>query len=497
MMAYQQQYIGKSLGDLLDGLEGAVASLPVAGIKLDSRQVQPGDLFIACLGHNTDGRAFINEAVSFGAAAVFADKSGDYLSDSECQGVPVIVVSDLAQQLSAIAGQFYNNPSRSLSLMGVTGTNGKTSCTHFTVQLLNYLQERGATIGTLGSGIDNKYSEGINTTPDAISIQSLLADWAKQSIKLVAMEVSSHGLEQGRVAALEFQGALFTNLSRDHLDYHGTMESYGEAKSKLFQQAGLSFAVINKDDDFSGQIKACVAEDVKVISYSLSDSSADVCAENIQFYGGGFSCHIKTPWGEEELTSSLLGEFNLSNLLGVISILCAAGYPLSSLVDAAKALTAVPGRMERVTSFADVEVVIDYAHTPDALEAALKSMRAHAEEKLWCVFGCGGDRDTGKRPQMGAIAHELADHVVVTSDNPRSESPEKIISDIVAGFSSDVLIKTDRAAAIEFAILNAKPGDNILIAGKGHEAYQQIGAEKFSFSDIKQARLALAKRRIA
>lgn len=506
MAAMQQEYI-KSLGELVAGFDADVASVAgvlVSGIELDSRLIAPGDLFIACPGYRVDGRDFVVQAIAAGAVAILVEQDELWSANREIKGVELIVVNGLTEKISEIAGRFYDHPSRHVTTIGVTGTNGKTSCTQLIMQLLNQVQQSCAVIGTLGAGIDGQLDAGINTTPDALSIQKFIATWQAGDADAVAMEVSSHGLVQGRVAALHFTLALFTNLSRDHLDYHGTMQAYAEAKAKLFQQPGLGVAVINNDDPFASALADVIAPEVKLVRYSSqrseaassgsSKASSDFWVDEINYHQGGINACLHSPWGEFVIDSPMLGVFNLSNLVGVIAALTSIGYPIAQLMAALPHLETVSGRMDRLQVDSDITVVVDYAHTPDALEHALLAMRQHTEGRLWCVFGCGGDRDQGKRPQMGAVVQRLADHVVVTSDNPRNEPANSIIDEILTGIELPTLVEEDRAKAIAFTIANAKPNDSVLIAGKGHEDYQQIGDERLPFSDINQARLALAER---
>jgi UDP-N-acetylmuramoyl-L-alanyl-D-glutamate--2,6-diaminopimelate ligase len=502
MMALQKQHSLKCLGDLIAWdrpVAAALAGIPVAGLSLDSRLVATDEVFIACKGAAVDGRNFIREAIATGAAAVLAEKDQLWQEDGECESVPVLVVEKLGQKVSEIAARFYSQPSQQLPVVGITGTNGKTTCTQLIAQLLQALNKRCAVIGTLGVGVDGVMEPGINTTPDALSIQAHLAKWRDDAVDAVAMEVSSHGLDQGRVAALHFDVAVFTNLSRDHLDYHGSMQAYGESKLQLFRQPGLRVAVVNLDDPFAQQVLAAVAADVDVITYSLHQESASLSAKNIVYGPQGVEAELFFNQQGFALHSQLLGDFNLSNLLACLATLVAKGYGLESLMPVCKNLRGAEGRMEALSRQAamesDVEVVVDYAHTPEALASALNTLRLHCKGKLWCVFGCGGDRDQGKRPQMGALAEQLADQVVLTSDNPRSESAAAILGDIVAGMDGEpYLQELDRAAAIARVIAEADAGDVILLAGKGHENYQQVGEQRLPFSDIQQARLALRQR---
>jgi UDP-N-acetylmuramoyl-L-alanyl-D-glutamate--2,6-diaminopimelate ligase len=499
MMAAMQQQMKKRLGELVLIDDQALAAIAVGGLQLDSRRITPGDVFLACKGHTVDGRNFIEQAIGAGAVAVLADKDTAWPKNRRVQGVPVIVQDNLAAQLSQIAGNFYGHPSRQMPVVAVTGTNGKTSCTQLLMQLLNRLGRSCGVIGTLGVGVDGNLQPISNTTPDAVSIQHYIARWLDEGVDTVAMEVSSHGLQQERVAALCFELALFTNLTRDHLDYHGSMQAYADSKAKLFRQKGLKKAVINRDDPFASSLASAVATEVDLIGYSLQSPqdgivAADVWVDNISYHSHGVRAFLHSPWGELAFESPLLGKFNLSNVVAVISCLGMLGYPMNTVVAEVSKLKTVPGRMQRIESITDLTVVVDYAHTPDALQQALLAMRLHTQGRLWCVFGCGGDRDQGKRPQMGAVAQKYADCVVITSDNPRSESAGEIIDAILSTVDCPSLVEEDRGRAIDFVIANAAAGDSVLIAGKGHEEYQQIGTQQFPFSDMQRARLALSRR---
>ncbi|RLA44311.1 MAG: UDP-N-acetylmuramoyl-L-alanyl-D-glutamate--2,6-diaminopimelate ligase [Gammaproteobacteria bacterium] len=504
-----------------EGLSDAVGHLEISGIQLDSRNIEPGDLFIAVPGaapgiaapgagqhNNTDGRMFIIEAIAAGAVAVIAEQTGwqeDWQEGIalDCP-VPVLLIAELAKNVSAIAGRFYGEPSNHVNVIGVTGTNGKTTCTQLLAQLFNHLDVPAGVIGTLGYGMADAELSSLEmtatglTTPDAVLGQQILADMYARGAGYVAMEVSSHGLDQGRINGIRMRGAVFTNLSRDHLDYHGAMADYFSSKKKLFAQPGLQFAVINVDDRAGVALTESLARHIKCYSYSVADSSASVFADAVSLSGHGLEADIVTPWGKARLRSRLIGEFNLSNLLAVIAVACATGLQLGDVVDAVAKLRPVAGRLEVVSDDSRPLVIVDYAHTPDALEKVLATLgpttRNTAGSKLWCVFGCGGERDRGKRPEMGAVAERLADEVVVTSDNPRGEAPAKIISDILAGASRPFHSIEDRAEAIHFAIVHAAPADTVLIAGKGHEEYQITGDNRLPFVDAAQARLALRSR---
>lgn len=474
-------------------LSAKLAEISITGITLDSRVVQPGDLFIAVPGEAFDGRNFIGQVLQAGAAAVLAEAEGLDVDEDT-----VLPVKGLLHKASAIAARFYGEPSHKIAMTGVTGTNGKTTCTQLLGQLFGHLEQTSGVVGTLGYGLmepgaSTLVSTGM-TTPDAISVQAILAELVEGGARQVAMEVSSHSLSQGRVEDVHFDTAIFTNLSQDHLDYHGNMEAYAAAKAKLFDLPGVRCAIVNVDDAVGVKLAANMRADIELYRYSIKDDSADIYARDVVLGASGIRAEIVTPWGRGELKSSLLGEFNLSNLLAIIAAAGMQGFALDDVLAAIPKLVPVEGRMELVGPQSTPQVVVDYAHTPDALEQALLALRMHCKGKLWCVFGCGGDRDKGKRPLMGEIAARLADHVVITSDNPRSESPMKIIDDIVAGAGSDAQVQVDRGEAIEYAVVRAAAADTVLLAGKGHESYQLIGDTKLPFSDIMQARMALRRR---
>lgn len=515
---------GKTLAELLPetplaaGTDGVV----VGGLSLDSRNIRPGDLFLAVQGSASDGRLYVRQALGSGAVAVLAEADGlEQMPDLEAAvreaAVPLVTVVNLQRQVSAIAGRFYGNPGDSLGLVGFTGTNGKTTCSQLLAQLFSLCGHKSGVIGTLGYGIfnaeadDHAHTETGMTTPDAVHTQEILAGMVRQGVERVAMEVSSHSLDQFRVAGIRFGTAVFTNLSRDHLDYHGDLASYGAAKAALFAMPGLRNAVINGDDALGRQIAGSLPPSVTRLVYRIIDSgsdsvgsinnSAEIVARELQLGHEGITARIDSPWGSGQVCSRLLGEFNLSNLLAVIGAACAEGVELQQVLARLPSLQPVNGRMQMVQVPLSVQahapqVVIDYAHTPDALEKALIALRRHCRGRLWVVFGCGGDRDVGKRPQMGAVAECNADRLVVTSDNPRSEQPERIIAAILAGLAEPSAARdiADRAEAINWAVAEAAPEDTVLIAGKGHENYQQVGHRRLPFSDLGQARLALRRR---
>lgn len=477
----------------------------LTGIELDSRKIDAGDLFIACKGANFDGRDYVSEVIAKGAAAVLVEK-GDFWQDISTEdNVPIIPIEKLACRLSKIAATFFARPAEHLNLIGITGTNGKTSICQFVAQCFSRLDHVCGVSGTLGYGVyGQEYRQlpsGVpGTTPDSISVQRIFSEMLKAKADTMVMEVSSHGLKQGRVCVDDFDTAIFTNLTRDHLDYHGSMHAYGEEKLKLFSGARLSTAVVNMDDLFSAVILKNLARKVKSYTYSLSDRRADVYPERIEFKRNGFVLNLVTPWGEGQLQAGLLGAFNVSNLLAVLTTVMAnlmpsGKYQFEDLLEVIAGVTPVKGRMVLIGE-KSVSVVVDYAHTPDALQNALQALHDHFKGKIWCVFGCGGERDQGKRPMMARIAESLADELIVTDDNPRQEDSGQIIQQILSGFSdaSRVRVEADRAKAIDDAINAADVGDVVLIAGKGHEEYQDVGGKRMLFSDVKQARVSLSKR---
>jgi UDP-N-acetylmuramoyl-L-alanyl-D-glutamate--2,6-diaminopimelate ligase len=492
---------------LLDRL--AQLGVPLADLTADSRAVKMGSVFAAFPGTVLDGRHFITEAISRGAAAVLWERAG-YRWD-ERWDIPNLGIDNLRGRLSEIAGHIHGNPSESLWMAGVTGTNGKTSVSQWIACACDALGRRAAVIGTLGNGLVGERVEARTTTPDPVVLQRLLAEYRRRGAHTVAMEVSSHGLDQGRVAGIRFDCAIFTNLTRDHLDYHGTMEAYAEAKFRLFAARGLRHAIINVDDAWGRTFaERLEGGPLEVITYGTSRrprarggpvSASEALGprlrgDDIRLSEDGVRFRVESEWGSGEVRAAVLGAFNVSNLLAVLGALLAQGITLARAIEAVSALQPVPGRLERLGGGALPLAVIDYAHTPDALEKALQALRpaVAAGGRLVCVFGCGGDRDPGKRPLMAQAAAGLADHVVVTSDNPRSEDPHAIIGQILAGLagrSAEAI--EDRQVAIFSAVHHARPGDVVLLAGKGHETYQEIAGVRHPFSDREVAAAALAQ----
>ena len=480
----------RQLRELLDGIARVpgVANREVRGLQTDSRRVQPGDLFLAVPGMVMDGRDYIGDAVASGAAAIVYEADDGFAL--RAAPVPVFGLSGLRHKIGIIAERFYGSPSRRLVVIGVTGTNGKTTCTHLLAQALDQTPRRCAVIGTLGYGFPGALNASMHTTPDAMTLQSLLAYFAEQGAVQVAMEVSSHALEQGRVNGVAFSVAVFTNLTRDHLDYHGDMQAYGKAKAGLFAVEGIKHAVINHDDAFGRSLLAGVDAQIRTLSYGIE--GGDVRAREVRLLPDGLWLRVATPEGETELRSSLIGRFNAYYLLAVLATLLALGVKLGEAATRLSRAHAPAGRVERFGGARGLPlVVVDYAHTPDALEKILLALREHARGKLWCVFGCGGDRDRGKRPVMGEIAERLADRVVLTDDNPRHESGDAIIADILGGMSASPKVIRERKAAIAEAIRHADEDDIVLIAGKGHEDYQQVGDALLPYSDRDAVRALL------
>lgn len=496
-----------TLVDLIDGLVELPAKIEkrmnvtVTGVQMDSRLLRKGDVFIACFGKNHDARNYIGDAITREAVAVLVESGGEWQGITQINEVPIIAIDNLAAKISEIAGRFYANPSEKLCVFGITGTNGKTSCSQFIAQALNMFGYQCGVMGTLGYGICGNLKETHLTTPDAVFTQMALAAMVRDKINPVVMEVSSVGLHQKRVQAVHFDTAIFTNLTRDHLDYHGSMEAYGENKKKLFTFSNLKTAIVNLDDPYALSIINCIASSVEVFTYSIKNSIATVYAEQLQLTRHGFEARVVTPLGAANLSGKLLGSFNFSNLLAVIAALItylsARGeLSLENLFARLSQLQPVNGRMEIIGDSSDITAVVDYAHTPDGLRSALTGLREHFSGKIWCVFGCGGNRDKGKRPMMGEVAETHADELVIADDNPRNEEGDEIVQHILSGITnkSDVTVMRDRAKAIAYAISHAASGDVVLVAGKGHETYQDIGGNRLIFSDANQVRLALQKR---
>lgn len=468
----------------------------VTGLCCDSRQVQEGDCFFALKGLHLDGRDYICAAIKAGAAAILVDEQHPYTEETP---VPIFAIANLNERQGDIAAKFYHRPADNMIMIGVTGTNGKTSTTQFIARALQNASTACGIIGTLGHGFPDQLAPSNFTTSEALSLQKQLSELYQQGAQAIAMEVSSHALAQNRAGGIIFDIAIFTNLTRDHLDFHGSMENYGAAKKKLFYTKGLKHAIINTDDSFGQNLAAELKGKVDIVCYGMESrlpGHSFVNAENIHLNSKGISAKILSSWGEGQLRTKLLGRFNISNLLAVLSALLVLEVPFHTALDYLAHLPTVPGRMQVLGGGKLPLVVVDFAHTPDALKQVLLALREHTHGSIWCVFGCGGDRDRGKRSLMGQIAERYADHLIITNDNPRTEDPVQIVADITQGLLCPwaVEIEHDRSAAIAHVIGCAQPGDVVLIAGKGHETYQIIGQEKLPFSDSEQIQIQLRLR---
>ena len=463
-----------SLGAFVPDCPAHLREIIPTDMALDSRQLVPGGLFVALPGASSDGRHFIGDVLDRGASAVLAEAAG-----FDCQDSRVIPLPDLAEHLPTLVQDFYNHPSSKLSLIAVTGTNGKTSIVDFTCQILRLLGHQAGSIGTLGARTDSQVAPATNTTPDLISINRQLALWVSSGIRFVSMEASSHALDQGRLQGLSVNTAVFSNLSHDHLDYHGSEGEYAAAKLRLFSDFPLDHAIYNEDDPIARRVKDLLPD--AAMGASLEDPGADIFIKIIAQSPLTFS--VKTPFGEGRVVSQLSGDFNAFNLGVAVAVVQGLGFAAREVIEAAEQVSAVTGRIESIGPPRGPRVFLDYAHTPDALERALAALRPTATGRLIAVFGCGGDRDRTKRPVMGAIAQRLADVVVVTSDNPRGEQPEAIIDEVIQGISGNYVRLSDRAEAIGAALDMAASEDTVLVAGKGHERYQEIDGCRLPFCD--------------
>lgn len=454
----------------------------IRGLQNDSRKVLAGDLFFAYPGAAADGRQFMEKARQAGAAAIVYDPEGMSKMLPLPGAIPCVAVKDLARHLGSIAARFYHYADNPLRISGVTGTNGKTTIAWQLAQAHALLGRKSAYIGTLGQGEAYALQALDNTTPDALCLQKLLHDYQKTNIEQVCMEVSSHALALHRVDTLKFTEAIFTNLTHDHLDFHKTMEDYARAKAELFACPTLEYAIINNDDAYAPIMKKALNPSVRLLTYGLGEGAL-VRASKWTISMHGSHLNVDSPWGNHEFFLNALGQFNIYNGLSVFTSLLACGYPVEEVLSVMPKLQAAPGRMEVVAK--NPCVIVDYAHTPDALKNSLSTLDALKEGRLWVIFGCGGDRDKGKRPMMAEAAERYADEIVITSDNPRSENPETIIDNIFEGLNPQTraLKIPGREDAIHYALEHADKKDIILIAGKGHEDYQQIGSVRYAFSD--------------
>jgi UDP-N-acetylmuramoyl-L-alanyl-D-glutamate--2,6-diaminopimelate ligase len=463
-----------SLRELL--ADPGVPEVMISGLCEDSRAIQSGDAFIAIQGERSDGHDFVQQAQNCGAVAI--------LCEHQVEGarVPVIVVADLKARRGALAARLYGKPSRQLKCMDVTGTNGKTTIAHYIADIAGRIGLSAGYMGTIGWGVPGALADARLTTEDAVTVQRRLRQLVEAGHTWVAMEVSSHALTQGRVADVAFDLAVFSNLSRDHLDYHTTQEAYGRAKAELFAYPSLSVAVVNMDDPFGQRIASELRPDIRLIGYGRG---ADISWQNLTYTDYGVRGRWRTPWGDAELKLPVAGEFSVANMAAAVGALCGSGLAFEAVIDAAAGVAAVPGRMEFFHAKGQPTVVVDFAHTPDALDKMLEALRHHTSGRLVCVFGCGGDRDPGKRPLMAEAAERRADVLWLTSDNPRSEDPERILDSIAAGLSGTACTHrcADRGEAIARALDGAGVEDLVVVAGKGHENYQETGGVRVDYSD--------------
>ena len=481
--------MSQSLQKLLAGWADA-PDIEVTGVETDSRHVTPGDLFLAAQGVGSHGLSYVETALENGASAVAWEPAPGIAEPAELP-VPQVAVAGLAKLVGAIASRFYQNPAGKLFTVGVTGTDGKTSTAFLIAQALDALGADCGYLGTIGYGRIGSLKEASHTTPDAIRLQQLFAGFAEQKLKACAMEVSSHALDQARVSGIAFDAAVLTNVTRDHLDYHGTVAAYAAAKKKLFTSYTRGALILNRDDStgaaWAQEFAARPSMAERLTVYGLDGEPATprfVLGKNLQLSASGISFDVDSAWGAAHLRSRLLGRFNAYNLLACLAVLLNKGVAIARVVEVLGQVQTVPGRIEGYTGpNSKPLVVVDYAHTPEALAQILKAVRAHCSGKLICVFGCGGDRDRGKRPLMGAVASENADVVIVTDDNPRSESPAGITAEIIAGAGPKAIVEHDRAEAIRKAVAMANAGDVVVVAGKGHETTQTYGTEVRTFSD--------------
>lgn len=479
--------LGELLGDLASA--GAAAGTPVSGIALDSREVRPGDCFLALAGAREHGIRYAPEVEAAGAAAILAEDL-DILPQTR---IPVVRVADLRRRAGVIAARLLGHPSRAMRVIAVTGTNGKTTVAHLCADALRKLHGSSGYLGTLGTGLFGALAPGAHTTPDPVRLQHAFAGLLDAGCRHAAVEASSHALDQGRLNGLEIDVAVFTGLGHDHLDYHGSLEAYGRAKQRLFSHPGLQTAVVNLDDDYAPAIIAATGPGVRVLTCSVRPGGprADIQALDVDCDGRGSRVRVRTPEGAVRIESRLVGDFNVQNLLAALGALIAIGTPATDAARVLAAAAPVRGRMELAS--ARPRVYVDYAHSPDSLERVLATLRPLTPGRLVCVFGCGGDRDATKRPLMGAIAERGADRVIVTSDNPRSEDPAAIAAAILAGMREPAraTVELDRAAAIRLAVAAAGADDAVLVAGKGHETTQTIGERSERFDDVAAVRAAL------
>ena len=489
--------MARALSDLTAGLASVPAGIVVSDVTLDSRAATPGSLFLACRGHKQHGLDFAAQAIALGASAVLYEPVDANDARVPGQGTPGVFfgsVPQLSRHVGTIADRFFGSPSQSMVIAGITGTNGKTTCAYLLSQALTHCGKPTGYAGTIGYGMPAALTATAHTTSDAVTVHRQLDQLRRLGAECVAMEVSSHALDQGRVNAVRFHTAVFTNLTRDHLDYHGTMDKYGAAKALLFASTGLVARVINVDDDFGAQLAARPSSARLVVTTRREPSTLAqfVRATRVRAESSGLAIGIESSWGVGEVSVPLIGDFNVENVLTVLATLLAWGVPLTDAANALSKCRAPSGRLELFGGRGlQPLAVVDYAHTPDAMSKALRAARLHCKGRLHVVFGAGGDRDPGKRPLMGTIAAELADNIVVTDDNPRTEDPRRIVADICAGLraapvmvrATSVRVEHDRKRAIVSTLESAALDDVVVVAGKGHEDYQIYGTEHRPFSD--------------
>ena len=469
------------------------ANPEIMSIEMDSREVKDGSLFICIEGYTVDGHHYVGQAVANGAVAIIAEKDVD-------ADVPIIKVRSTMRAMAILANAFYDNPTSKMQMIGITGTNGKTSVSHLIEEILRKAGKKTGLIGTIGMKINEEAFETKNTTPDSLTLQKYFAQMVDADVDAAVMEVSSHALHIGRVHGCQYDVTVFTNLTQDHLDYHKTMDAYRVAKSLLFSQLGNGYdvnhpryAILNVDDEATAEYM--VASQGIVMTYGI-DNDADLMARDIKTTSSGTTFTFVMNEVECPVQMALVGKFNVYNILATIGATLASGLELDFIIQAIEDLRGVPGRFELVDACQDFNVIVDYAHTPDSLENVLKTIREFTEGKVYCIAGCGGDRDKLKRPLMAEIASKLSDYPIFTSDNPRTEDPVAILKDMEAGaVQNNYKTIVDRKDAIEYAINEAKAGDVVLIAGKGHETYQIIGEKVLDFDDREMARIAIGKKK--
>lgn len=490
-----------SLADLLEGwakVSTQYKNIGISGLSLDSRNIQSGDLFFALQGQQSHGLEFSKQVIENDAAAIVWDNSQIAEKIVLPKEIPCIAISSLQQQIGLIASRFYQNPSEKINVICVTGTDGKTSVSQFISQALNKLNISCGVIGTLGYGVYPDLNLSSHTTPNAICMHAFLKRFYENEVYFAVIEGSSHGLKQGRLNGVVVDTAIFTNLGRDHMDYHKNFDDYADSKRLLFKFPALKNAVVNIDDDFGKQLVNDLDNTINLVTYSQAENGngrdSHIFAKNTLISNKGINFEIISTWGNASIETNVFGRFNVGNILAAMGALLVNGYSFKDTLKAISSIRTVPGRMELISAKSDVpSVFIDYAHTPQALSNVLQALQEQCMGDLWCIFGCGGDRDRGKRPLMAEVVERYADHAIITDDNPRTEDPNTIAEDIVVGFSNSTNYQLihDRKQAITYAIKNASTEDTVLIAGKGHEAVQIINNKSYIFDDKEIASLLL------